>query len=201
MHWRVCARSMAVGVICLMATLVAGASVAPAQAQAMSVFNPYDPQWAAVSSPYSFLGFDAGSNLTPGTSQQVFSTKVSSGTVGLFVESGAVSGNLFGSQFMSPTFGPYGFSGLADSTWKSSIVGSYKSNLGIASVDGLYTTARLGITSFSTTPVGPPGLTSLFGNTNATGVTASAGVGLQLTPQITIEGSVGFTQGPVSPFR
>jgi hypothetical protein len=39
------------------------------------------------------------------------------------------------------------------------------------------------------------------GNNDLTAVTASVGAGLQLTPNITIEGSIGFTQMQNSNFR
>jgi hypothetical protein len=193
------------GGVCLVVALMTSA---PADAQAVSAFNPYDPQWA-LANPYSSFGFSAGSNTA--SNQQAYTAKLSSGTVGLFVESGAISGNVFGSQFGSQFFSPISqgqnwFTGLGDPAWKSSIVGSYKSNPNTALFDGLYTTAHFGVTSISATPSGPPGLTNLFGGTNAVGMTASAGLGLQLTPQVSIEGSVSYTQGnytqgPMSPFR
>jgi hypothetical protein len=66
--------------------------------------------------------------------------------------------------------------------------------------DGLYTTASFGVTNFKTNP-SLPGLANFSGNNDLTAVTVSAGVGLQLTPQISIEGSVGFTQMQNSNFR
>lgn len=55
MQWRSFSRSIAIGGICLMTTLATSAVVAPAHAQAQSVtgFNPFDPQWAALANPYT----------------------------------------------------------------------------------------------------------------------------------------------------
>ncbi len=65
--------------------------------------------------------------------------------------------------------------------------------------DGLYTTASFGVTNFKTNP-SFPGM-NFTGNNDLTAVTASVGAGLQLTPNISIEGSIGFTQMQNSNFR
>jgi hypothetical protein len=233
MHWRYRSRSIAIGGICLMATLAAGERV---HAQAMQVigsnptgsssagsnpaasnsassnaagFNPYDPQWA-LATPF---GFSAGSNLAPGIGQQAYTMKLGSGTVGLFA---ATNNQDYGSRAIGSTgnffdplpFSPLAqrsnwFSGLGDSAWRSSFVGSFKSNPNDALLGGLYTTASFGVTSFKTGPAGLPGLTNFSGGNgnDAVAVSATAGVGVQITPQISIEGSVGFTQMPPSAFR
>jgi hypothetical protein len=203
MQWRFCQRPIAIGGICLMVTLATGALAAPAHAQAQPVtgFNPFDPQWA-LANPYTPFGFNAGSNMTPGTNQQAYTAKLGSGTVGLFVESGGISGNSFGPQFVSPTSGqPDWFTNVGDPAWRTSVVGSYKSNPNAALLGGLYTTASFGVTSIRTNPSGLPGLTNFYAGNDAVGVTASAGLGLQLTPQISVEGSFGYTQMPASAFR
>jgi hypothetical protein len=82
----------------------------------------------------------------------------------------------------------------------TSVFGSYKSTPDTA-LNGLYTTASFGVTTFKANPSGFSGLPSFSGGNDVSGFSASAGVGLQLTPQISIEGSVGFTQGPASTFR
>src|ERR1700744_4216683 len=222
MHWRYRARSIAIGGICLMAALAVGAS---AHAQAMQVvgpgsgssnpgstrsstagFNPYDPQWA-LTAPFGF------NTTSPGVSQQAYTMKLNSGTVGLF---SATSNQDYGARAIGSTgnfFDPLPFSplaqrgnwftGLGDSAWQSSFVGSFKSNPNDAVLGGLYTTASFGVTNFKTGPAGLPGLAN-FSSSNgndATAVTATAGVGLQITPQISIEGSVNFTQMPNSGFR
>ena len=201
MQWRFCSRSIAVGSICLMATLATLALAAPARAQAQPVtgFSPFDPQWA-LASPYTSFGFNSGANPAFGTSQQAYTAKLGSGTVGLFVESGGISGNFFGPQFASPTSAQQDwFTNLGDPAWRTSVVGSYKSNAAL--LGGLYTTASFGVTSIRTNPSGLPGLTNFYAGNDAVGVTASAGLGLQLTPQISVEGSFGFTQMPASTFR
>lgn len=82
------------------------------------------------------------------------------------------------------------FTGLGSGFSGSSVVGSYKSDP--AMYNGLYTTASFGMTNISANPSGFSGLPGF--TTDATAVTARAGLGLQITPQISIEGSVGFTQ-------
>src|SRR6185437_13615523 len=137
MRWRFCPRSIAVGGICLMATLATGGPVAPAHAQAQPVtgFSPFDPQWA-LANPFTSFGFTA-----PGTSQQAYTAKLGSGTVGLSVESGGISGNYFGPQFAFPTSERQDwFTGWGDPAWRTSVVGSYKSNPS-AALGGLYSTA------------------------------------------------------------
>ena len=213
MHWRYRSRSIAIGGICLMATLTAGAS---ARAQAMQVvgpgssssnpgatgsgtagFNPYDPQWA-MTAPFGF------NTTSPGVSQQAYTMKLNSGTVGLF---SATSNQDYGARAIGSTgnfFDPLPFSplaqrgnwftGLGDSAWQSSFVG-YKSNPNDA-LGGLYTTASFGMTNFKTGPAGLPGLSNFSSGTgnDATAVSATAGIGYQISPNLTIEGSVGFTQ-------
>lgn len=78
--------------------------------------------------------------------------------------------------------------------------GSYKSEPS-ALFNGLYTTASFGAVTVRPNPLGISGMTGFAGGNDVTGLTASAGIGLQLTPQITIEGSVGLTQMPASGFR
>jgi hypothetical protein len=208
MHWRSCSRSIGVGGICL-AALATGRLAEPANAQAMqqvngsqasgsaaSGFNALDPQWA-FASPFMSSGFGVGS-IAGGINQQAYITKFGSGTAGLFVESNARdSGNFFG----APTgLRQDWFSTLGDPVSRTSIFGSYKSAPATGLFDGLYTTASFGVTSLSMNPSGFSGLPGFSGN-DVTAVTARAGVGLQLTPQISIEGSIGFTQGPNSTFR
>jgi hypothetical protein len=224
MHWRSRSRTLAIGGICLMATMTTGARV---HAQAMQVvgsspaassstgsnpaasnsngFNPYDPQWA-LATPFGF-------SAAPGISQQAYTTKLGSGTVGLFAATNTQdygaraigsTGNFFDPLPFSPSAqrGSW-FTGLGDPAWRSSFVGSYKSNPNDAVLNGLYTTASFGVTNFKTGPAGLPGLTNFSsGNGNdATAVTATAGVGVQITPQISIEGSFSYTQMPPSTFR
>ena len=50
------------------------------------------------------------------------------------------------------------------------------------------------MTSFKASPAGLPGLTNFTAGNDTTAMTVSAGVGYQISPNITIEGSVGFTQ-------
>lgn len=216
--------SLAIGGICLLAIPATTASV---HAQAMqpagnapnsnaagadgsssntAAFNPYDPQWA-LGMPFGFTA----SGL-PGIDRQAYTMKLGTGTLGLYSASNnpdlgartiGSSGNFFDPLPFS-MIGQRGawFSSLGDSAWTSSVVGSYKSNPNDALFNGLYTTASFGVTSFKTSPAGLPGLTNFTtpGN-DATAVTATAGVGYQITPQITIEGSVGFTQMQGSNFR
>jgi hypothetical protein len=207
MHLGPRSRIIALGGICLMATL---AATAPVHAQAMqqtgssappansnaSAFNPYDPQWA-LAAPFGF-------NTVPGVDRQVSTMKISSGTLGLFAASNnqdygaramGSSGNFFDPLPFSATTQPGAwFSSLGNSSWRSSFAGSYKSNPNDALINGLYTTASFGVTSFKTGPGGLPGLTNFTPGNDAVAMTATAGVGVQITPQITFEGSVGFTQ-------
>jgi len=169
-------------------------------------FNPYDPQWA-LAMPFGF----AASSMTPGIDRQAFTMKLGSGTLGLYSASNnpdfgahaiGSSGNFFDPlPFSQVTQRGAWFSSLGDSAWRSSVVGSYKSNPNDALFNGLYTTASFGVTSFKTSPAGLPGLTNFTPGNDATAMTATAGVGYQITPQISIEGSVGFTQMPGSNFR
>ena len=210
MQWRSGARSIAIGGACAMFGLAASGSIKPANAQAMqqvngpatvsqgtdsqaSGFNALDPQWA-FANPFMASRFGLGPMAT-GASQQAYATRFGSGTVGLFAESNApTSSNFFGGSQQE------WFSGLGDPAWRTSMFGSYKSDPKAGMFDGLYTTASFGVTNFKTNP-SLPGLANFSGNNDLTAVTVSAGVGLQLTPQISIEGSVGFTQMQNSNFR
>ena len=214
MHLTVRSRIIALGGICLTAVLATGAPVyaqamqgsnappassapdssAPPANSNVSGFNPYDPQWA-MAAPFAFN--------TPGVTPQGFTMKVSSGTLGLFsatnnqdygARSMGSSGNFFDPLPFSPMSqrGAW-FSSLGDSSWRSSFVGSYKSNPSDV-LGGLYTTASFGMTSFKASPAGLPGLTNFTAGNDATAMTVSAGVGYQIAPNVTIEGSVGFTQ-------
>jgi hypothetical protein len=216
MQWRSNSWSMAIGGACVMFMLATSGLTEPANAQAMqqvngavsqttgsqasgsqaSSFNALDPQWA-FASPFMSSGFGAG--LASGTNQQAaYATKFGSGTVGLFVESNTRnSSNFFG----APTgLRQDWFSALGDPVSRTSMFGSYKSAPSTGLFDGLYTTASFGVTNLSLNPSGFSGLPGFSGN-DVTAVTARAGVGLQLTPQISIEGSVGFTQMQNSNFR
>lgn len=223
MNWRLRSRTIALGGIGLMAMLAAGTPVhvqamdltgsgtnaAPASSSAASSnasgFNPYDPQWA-LAAPF---GFNAAAGMTPGIDRQAFTTKLGSGTIGLFAATNTQdygaraigsSGNLFDPLPFSNSARPGAwFSSLGDSSWRSSFAGSYKSNPN--NLSGLYTTASFGVTSFKTSPAGLPGLTNFTTGNDATALTATAGVGVQITPQLSIEGSVGFTQMQGSNFR
>jgi hypothetical protein len=192
-------RSIAIGGLLLTVALATGARIAPGHAQAMQQvegFNAYDPQWAqAGSSMYS--GF-AGLNDASGIYQPAYQAKLSSGgTVGVYVSSSdhitggfGLSNNLFGSLASPLPMQSNWFTGLGSGFSGSSVVGSYKSDP--AMYNGLYTTASFGMTNISANPSGFSGLPGF--TTDATAVTARAGLGLQITPQISIEGSVGFTQ-------
>lgn len=218
MQWRSGSRPMAIGGACVMFMLATSGLIAPANAQAMqqvngpqgtasqgaasqgtvsqaSGFNALDPQWA-FANPFMSSRFGLGP-LATGVSQQAYATKFGSGTVGLFVESNAPnSSNFFGAL---PVSQQDWFTGLGDPAWRTSMFGSYKSDPKTGLFDGLYTTASFGVTNFKTNP-SFPGL-NFSGNNDLTAVTASVGAGLQLTPQISIEGSVSFTQMPNSNFR
>ena len=200
-------RSIAIGGACVMFTLAASGSIKPAHAQAMqqvsgpvsqandsqaSGFNALDPQWA-FANPFMASRFGLGPMATS-VSQQAYATKFGSGTVGLFAESNAPSSsNYFGTSQQE------WFSGLGDPAWRTSMFGSYKSDPKAGMFDGLYTTASFGVTNFKTNP-SLPGM-NFAGNNDLTAVTASVGAGLQLTPNISIEGSIGFTQMQNSNFR
>jgi hypothetical protein len=204
-------RSIAIGGACVMIALATGGS--PAHAQAMqqvsasqgaatqagnsqaSGFNALDPQWA-FANPFMASRFGLGPMAT-GVSQQAFATKFGSGTVGLFAESNAPSSsNYFGGLGVAQQDW---FSGLGDPAWRTSMFGSYKSDPKAGMFVGLYTTASFGVTNFKTNP-SFPGM-NFAGNNDLTAVTASVGAGLQLTPNISIEGSIGFTQMQNSNFR
>lgn len=233
MRWRLRSRSIALGGICLAATLATGARVHAQAMQAVGAgpasssaagststganatgsgttgsnaagFNALDPQWA-FATPFGL------NSTAPGVDRQGFTTKLGSGTVGLFSATNTQdygaraigsSGNYFDPLPFS-SIAPSGnwFSSLGDSAWRSSVVGAYKSAPNDTLFNGLYTTASFGVTSFKTSPAGLPGLTNFTGGNDATAVTATAGVGFQITPQISIEGSVGFTQMQGSNFR
>ena len=207
MHWGLCSRSIAIGGICLMATVATAALVEPAHAQQMQqvdgirAADEIYPLWAK---PYLSPGFNAGSYTA---SQQVYTTKFGAGTVGLFVQSdgrdagagmSGSSGNFLGPLFGGPTSLRQDWVGasLANPAWRTSVFGSYKSEANA----GLYTTASFGLAGIRTNPSGFSGLTNFSGN-DAVGLTASAGVGVQLTPQISIEGGFTWTQVPASTFR
>ena len=221
MHWRPCAQIMAIGGICVAAIL---ATDTRAHSQAMQVvggssagsstsgsnavgFNPYDPQWA-LAGPF---GFNPASGMAAGIDRQAYTTKLGSGTVGLFAASNTQdygaramgsTGNFFDPLPFSPIV-PRGdwFGVLGNSAWRSSFVGTYKSSPNEALFNGLYTTASFGVTSFKTSAPGLPGPTNFTSGNDATALTATAGVGVQITPQISIEGSVSFTQMQGSNFR
>jgi hypothetical protein len=216
-------RSIAIGGACVILALATSAAIKPAHAQAMqqvsvpqgagsqagnsqagyaqgsgaqaSGFNALDPQWA-FANPFMASRFGFGPMATS-VSQEAYATKFGSGTVGLFVESNAPSSsNYFGGLAAAQRDW---FSGLGDPAQRTSMFGSYKSDPRAGMFDGLYTTASFGVTNFKTNP-SLPGL-NFAGNNDLTAVTASVGAGLQLTPNITIEGSIGFTQMQNSNFR
>jgi len=209
MRWRFCSRSLVIGGGCLMLTLAAGARVEPARAQAQPLngFNESYPQWL-VANPYMPTGFIAGSNFPTGINQQGYMAKLGSGTVGLFVESSdgggasSFSSHFFGASSAFPTsMREDWFSNSGNPASRTSVFGSYKSDLNTGLFNGLYSTASFGITDFKANLPGFSGLTNFSAGNDAVAVTTSAGIGLQLTPQISIEGSVGWTQMPSSTFR
>jgi opacity protein-like surface antigen len=206
MHWRVCSQSVAAHGICLMVIVAAGALAGPAHAQQqLNVGSAVDqsyPQWAR---PYLFSGLNAGSSFANGSNQQAYTTRLGSGIVGLSVNSysrddgaGAAGNYLapspvsamaqrqdwFGSSFASPA-------------WRTSVAGTYKTDQN----SPFYTTASFGVAGYKPNLSGLSGLTGFTAGNEATGLTASAGVGVQVTPNITIEGGFTFTQGPPSAFR
>ena len=139
--------------------------------------------------------------------------KIGSGTLGLF---SATNNQDFGARAIGSTgnfFDPLAVLLRSPSPATGSPVwgirrgdhplsAAYKSNPNDALINGLYTTASFGVTSFKTGPAGLPGLTNFTGgNGMMPRGEATAGVGVQITPQISIEGSVGFTQMPPSAFR
>jgi hypothetical protein len=207
---RFCARSVAIGGIGLLAALAMGAPPAHAQAMAQTQtqtqqpngFNALDPQWA-YANPFTSSGFGAGSSMATAINQQAYAAPFGSGTMGLFVASNAGSAN----GISSSLFGPLPtsqrqdwFANLGNPASFNSVYGSYKSVPDTA-LNGLYTTASFGVTTFKANPLGYSGLPGFSGGNDVSAFSARAGVGLQLTPQISIEGSVGFTQGPTSTFR
>lgn len=221
MHWKSRSRIIAIGGICLAAVVATGTcahaqamqavgptgSSANASASNAAGFDPYDPQWT-LATPF---GFNSASGTAAGIDRQAYTTKFGSGTVGLFAASNTQdygaramgsTGNFFDPLPFSPIV-PRGdwFGVLGDSAWRSSFVGTYKSNPNEGLFNGLYTTASFGATSFKTSPPGLPGLTNFTSGNDATALTATAGIGIQITPQISIEGSVGFTQMQGSNFR
>lgn len=203
MRWRFRSRSFAVGDIFVMASFAAAALVEPAKAQAplFNDFNAFDQQWT-LARPFAAWGLNADFGAV-GINRQAYTTPFGSGTVGLFVESntagaGGAYANLLGPLPAFPTSqGQDWFAGLGSPQWRTSVFGGYKSDPAL--FNGLYTTASFGVTDFRSNALGFSGLPNLPGD--AVAVTARAGVGLQITPQITIEGSVGFTQLQTSPFR
>jgi hypothetical protein len=210
MPWRFRPRSIAIGGIGLMAALAAGAPIKLAHAQAMAQtqtqqpngFNALDPQWA-FANPFISSGFGAGSSMATVISQQATTTPFGSGTMGLFVASsgsgaGAISSSMFGTLPTSQR--QDWFANLGGPASFTSVYGSYKSAPDM-SLNGLYTTASFGVASIRANPLGYSGLSNFSGGNDVSTFSARAGVGLQLTPQISIEGSVGFTQGPASTLR
>jgi hypothetical protein len=203
MQLRFCARSIA-GIF-LMAALATGAvmELAHAQAQQASGFSEFDPRWALVS------GLNAGSNIA-GVNQQVYTSTFGSGTLGLSVQSSGrdnapgasgISGNAFSPLLAFPTSQRQDwFSNLANPDWKTSFVGTYRS-ADTSLFSGVYTTASFGMAGVRTNPLGFSGLPNYSAGNDAVAFTARAGLGIQLTPQISVEGSFGFTQMPPSTFR
>jgi hypothetical protein len=211
MRWGFGSRSNGIGGVFLMLAMAALVEPAGAQAQQADglglwgTSNGLYPLWAR---PYLFSGFN-GSNLTAGSNQTGYTAKLGSGTVGMFVESygqgnggwaSGTSGNYFGPLVGPPTSLQQSWFAAGDPAWRTSIVGSYKSDLNSTLFNGLYTTASFGVTSIKTNPLGLAGPMNFTGN-DAVGVTASAGVGVKLTPDITLEGSVSWTQMQSSGFR
>jgi hypothetical protein len=213
MQRRSSSRSIAIGGACVMLALATSGTIKPAHAQAMQQisapqtggsqgssaqangFNALDPQWT-FANPFMASRFGFGPMATS-VSQEAYATKFGSGTVGLFVESNAPSSsNYFGGLAVGQQDW---FSGLGDPASRTSMFGSYKSDPRAGMFDGLYTTASFGVTNFKTNP-SLPGL-NFAGNNDLTAVTASVGAGLQLTPNISIEGSIGFRQMQNSNFR
>jgi hypothetical protein len=191
-----------------MVTVATGTLVEPAHAQQMQqvdgvrAADEIYPLWAR---PYLSPGFNAGSYTA---NQLTYTTKLGAGTVGLFLQSdgrdggagvSGTSGNLLGPLFGGPTSLRQDWVGasLANPAWRTSVFGSYKSEANA----GLYTTASFGLASIRTNPSGFSGLTNFSTGNDAVGLTASAGVGVQLTPQISIEGGFTWTQAPASSFR
>ena len=201
-----------------MAAVGTGALIEPANAQAQQVdgftiggraVDEFYPQWAK---PYISSGFNAGPNIATGSNQLAYTAKFGSGIVGIFVESNVrddgarasgTAGNFFGPLSGSPTPLRQDWFGvnLGNPAWRTSIFGSYKSEPGAALFNGLYTTASFGVAGIRTNPSGVAGLTNFSAGNDVVGLTASAGLGLQLTPQISVEGSFTWTQVPTSTFR
>ena len=138
------------------------------------------------------FGFNAASGMTPGIYRQAFTTKFGSGTIGLFA---ATNTQDYGARGRSEAAGissthcrspilpdPAPGSRVGDLSWRSSFAGSYKSNPNDALLNGLYTTASFGVTSFKTSPAGLPGLTNFTTGNDATALTATAGVGPDYAP-------------------
>jgi hypothetical protein len=207
MQLRFCARSIAIGGIFLTATLATCALVEPANAQAQQSngINEFDSRWG-FATPFTSAGLNADSNIA-GISRQAFTAPLGSGTVGLLVESNrdngaGASSNLFGSMLASPLPQRQGwFANLANPDWRTSVFASYHSAPITGLFNGLYTTASFGLTSISATPPAFSGLPNFTSGNDVVGMTARAGVGLQLTPSVTVEGSVSWTQVPNSTFR
>ena len=88
---------------------------------------------------------------------------------------------------------------MGNPAWRTSVFGSYKSDVNGGLFNGLYTTASFGLTDFKANLPGFSGLN--FSGNDLAGVTASAGVGFQLTPNISVEGSVSWSQMPSATFR
>ena len=174
---------------------------AKAQAPQFNDFNAFDQQWG-LARPFASWGLNAGFG-ADGISRQGYTTPFGSGIAGLFIESNTAGasgpyGNLLGPAFPTSQ-GQNWFSNFGNLDWKTSVFGSYKSDPKL--FNGLYTTASFGITDFKTNALGYSGLPNFSGGNEAVAMTARAGLGLQITPQLSIEGSVGFTQMQGSAFR
>jgi hypothetical protein len=207
MQWRFCARSAAIGAIFLTVALATAVVVEPARAQAQQLggFNEFDSRWALAS------GLNADSSFAPGSNRQAYTAALGPGTVGLFVESSGrdagagasgISGNAFSPLLAFPTSQRQDwFANLANPDWRTSIGGIYRSAPATALFSGVYTTASFGMAGVRTNPLAFSGLPNYSAGNDAVALTARAGLGVQLTPQISVEGSFSWTQMPASTFR
>jgi hypothetical protein len=204
MQLRFCARSVAGSF--LMVILATGAAMGPARAQVLqpvSGFNEFDSRWALAS------GLNPASNFA-GINQPIYAAPFGSGTVGLSVQSSSRDGGAGPSGLPGSAFSPLlafptsqrqdWFSNLASPDWKTSLVGTYRA-ADTSLFNGVYTTASFGMAGVKTNPLAFSGLPNYSTGNDAVAFTARAGLGIQLTPQITVEGSIGFTQMPASTFR
>ena len=203
MPWKICARSIANGGTGLLALALLAPVHAQQQLNVGSAVDPSYPQWAA---PYLFSGFNAGSGIAAASNQQLYTAKLGSGIVGLSVNSysrddgaGGIAGNYLAPSPMSSMaqrqdwFG----SSFANPAWRTSVAGTYKTDQN----SPFYTTASFGVAGYKPNFSGLSGLSGFSAGNEATGLTASAGGGVQVTPNITIEGGFTFTQGPPTAFR